>query len=268
MPRDDQAPAVGAEPATLLELMGVIDAPARPAPIIRPDDDHYRSPPECGRALASVIDLSAGVWECCAADGILAASIADAIKGSAGVVLASSIRPPARTFHPVTAADFLQCKRLRAPNIVTNPPYSFLDGKRLPKAGAATAIARHALQLLEGAGDGAGALCLLLDLRFSLSEIRNEPGGLLHDFPPSRIEAFQDRVTMYPAGAGADGEELRNGTAAFAWFIWDGPPYRRPGADTPLRRRLNSRAFRQPDDTDHFGLPIIKGGRRGAVRAP
>ncbi|WP_395459820.1 hypothetical protein ACHMW5_35950 (plasmid) [Azospirillum melinis] len=241
---------------SLLELMGV---EAATPPIVRPDDDHYRSPPECLRALASVVDLSAGIWECCAGDGIQAATAADLIGADA--VLATSIHPPAVTYHPVEAADFLKVQQLRRRNIVTNPPYSMLYGKRLPKAGAATRIVRHALELLTAAGDDGGALCLLLDLRFSLSEIRNEPGGLLHEFPPTVIHAFADRVTMYPAGAGG-GKPLQGGTAAFAWFVWEGPPYRRPGADTPLRRVLNSRAFRQPDDVARFGLPIIKGGRR------
>lgn len=240
----------------LLKLMGVDDD--APAPIVRPADDHYRSPPETLRALASVVDLSAGVWECCAGDGIQAAVAADLIGADA--VLASSIHPPAVTYHPVEAADFLEAKTLRRRNIVTNPPYSMLHGKRMAKAGAATRIARHALELLEAAGDDAGALCLLLDLRFSLSEIRNEPGGLLHEFPPTVIHAFADRVTMYPAGAG--GAERTNGTQAFAWFIWEGPHYRRPGADTPLRRVLNSRAFRHPDDIARFNLPVLKGGRR------
>lgn len=241
---------------SLLELMGVPDAIA--TPIVRPADDHYRSPPETIRALASVVDLSGGMWECCAGDGIQAAAAADLIGADA--VLATSIHPPAVTYHPVEAVDFLEATQLRRRNIVTNPPYSMLYGKRLPKAGAATRIIRHGLQLLEDAGDDAGALCCLLDLRFSLSEIRNEPGGLLHEFPPTVIHAFVDRVTMYPAGAG--GAELTNGTQAFAWFVWEGPPYRRPGADTPLRRVLNSRAFRHPDDAARFNLPVIKGGRR------
>ncbi|WP_372395159.1 hypothetical protein ABMY26_06270 (plasmid) [Azospirillum sp. HJ39] len=242
----------------LLKLMGVADD--APAPIVRPADDHYRSPPETIRALASVVDLSAGIWECCAGDAILAAVAADLI--GAGNVVATSIHPPATTYHPVEAADFLEAQQLRRRNIVTNPPYSMLYGKRMAKAGAATRIARHALELLEAAGNDAGALCLLLDLRFSLSEIRNEPGGLLYDFPPTVIHAFADRVTMYPAGAGADRvKPLQGGTQAFAWFIWD-RPYRRPGADTVLRRVLNSRAFRHPDDDARFNLPVIKGGRR------
>lgn len=242
---------------SLLEAMGVTEEP--PPAIERPDDDHYRSPPECMRALASVVDLSAGMHEFCAGDGILAAAAADVL--GAGAVTASTIDPPARSFFPVDRADFLAQRHLIRPHLVTNPPYSKLHGRRLPKARAATRLIRHALQLLIDAGDGAGLLCCLLDLRFALSEERNRPGGLLYDYPPAEIHAFQDRVTMYPPIAA--GTTQTGGTQAFAWFIWR-PPFHRPGADPVLRRVLNSRAFRQPGDVDRFDLPIIKARKRAA----
>lgn len=96
-------------------------------------------------------------------------------------------------------------------------------------------------------------LCCLLDLRFRLSQERNEPGGLLYERPPAVIHAFADRVTMYPAGtAGA----VEPGNQSFAWFVWR-PPFRRPGGDTILRVNLNSRRFRRSDDMARFELPII-----------
>ena len=247
---------------TLLEAMGVIDPPA-PAPLERPADDHYRSPPECMRALAAVVDLSAGVHEFCAGDGILAAAAAD-VLGAAAVTATTLYPAEGKTYFPVeTGVDFLQLAKPRRRNLVSNPPYSMLHGRRLAKAGAATRIIQHALGLLEAAGDQAGLLCCLMDLRFRLSEERNAPGGLLYEYPPILIHAFQDRVTMYPAAAGGP-EPLNGGTQAFAWFVW-APPFRRPGGDTILRAVLNSRAHRYPDDVARFDLPVIGSKRKKAA---
>lgn len=238
---------------SLLELMGAAPASAPAAPA-RPPDDHYRSPPECVRALASVVDLSGGVHECCAGDGTMAAAAADVLGAAA--VYASTLYPADRTFFPVASGlDFLELRHLERRNVVTNPPYSMLYGKRLVRAGAACRIIEHALKLLIAAGDQAGSLCCLLDVRFSLSETRNKPGGLLHQFPPAVIHAFQDRVTMYPADTSPGPQS--GGVQSFAWFVWQ-PPFQRPGADTILRADLNSRAFRHPDDARRFDLPVIR----------
>lgn len=243
---------------TLLDAMGCADrrqpAPARP----RPNDDNYRTPPECGRALASVVDLQAGVWECCAGDGWLAAGLADALGPSA--VTATTLHPPIGAVHPVEAGvDMLTETTARRVHIVTNPPYSKMMGKRLPRAGAACAVIAHALELLEAAGDRAGVLACLLDLRFRLSVDRNAPGGLLWEFPPTSIHAFADRVTMYPPLA--PGSKGNQGTAAFAWFVWE-RPFRRPGGHSELRVDLNSRAFRLDGDAERFGSPRIGSRKR------
>lgn len=247
---------------TLLQAMGVVEDPA-PAQIVRPLDDHYRSPPECVRALASVEDLTGGVHECCAGDGTMAAAAADVLGRDS--VYASTLYPSPRTYFPVhVGVDFLQLGELQRRHLVTNPPFSRLYGRTLAKAGAATRIIAHALQLLEAAGDQAGLLCCLLDLRFRLGERRNAPGGLLHEYPPAVIHAFADRVTMYPPDVGS--EPLNGGTLPFGWFVWR-PPYRRPGATTELRVDLVSRAFRQPDDSTRFGLPVIRSRKPRAAGA-
>ena len=239
---------------SLLEAMGVIE---EPAPIVRPKDDHYRSPPECVRALASVEDLTGGMHEFCAGDGTMAAAAADTLGADA--VCASTLYPTDRTFFPVEAGvDFLQLTQIRRRNLVTNPPYSMLYGQKRSKAMAATMVIRHALTLLEAAGDESGLLCCLLDIRFRLGVERNRPGGLLHEFPPTIVHAFADRVTMYPATA-MSREPKNTGTQSFAWFVWH-YPWRRPGGDTILRVDLDSRDFRRPDDRVRFDLPVI--GRR------
>ncbi|MBP2310474.1 hypothetical protein GBZ48_31620 [Azospirillum melinis] len=222
--------------------------------IPRPVDDHYRSPPECMRALMSVVDLSAGLHECCAGDGILAAVAADQL--GAGAVTASTILPPAETYFAVEQQDFLQLGELRQPWIVTNPPYSKMGGKTLRNAGAAVAIITHALQLLEDAGDAAKGLCCLMDVRFALSEARNKPGGLLYERPATFIHSFQDRVTMYPAGTPMN-VRLRNGTNSYGWLVWL-PPFRRPGGHSLFTSMLNSRVHRQDGDRERFRLPLLR----------
>lgn len=237
--------------------MGAPDATPSP-PISRPADDHYRSPPACGRALASVVDLSAGVHEFCAGDGTLAAGLGDVL--GAGAVYASTIHHPGQIYFPVTGnADFLALARPARRHLVTNPPYSCLYGRRLSKAGAATRLIAHALWLLEAADEG-GMLCCLLDIRFALSIDRNQPGGLLHEYPPTTIHAFADRVTMYPPCVG-DGM-VEPGVQSFAWFVWR-PPYRRPGAGSDLRVDLTARTFERPDDRERFRLPRVRSGKTG-----
>lgn len=253
--RRDHHPVPAVIP-TLLEAMGVVE----PAPITRPADDHYRSPPECMRALASVVDLSAGMHECCAGDGLMAAAAAD-VLGAAAVTATTLYPPEGPRYFPVeTGVDVLELQRPRRRNIVTNPPYGRLHGRKLGKAGAATRIIGHLLQLLEAAGDEAGVLCCLLDIRFRLSVGRNSPGGLLYDYPPLVIHAFADRVSMYPpVGAGP----LTGGKQSFGWFVW-APPFHRPGGDTLLRATLNSRAFRRPGDADRFALPSLVSRKKAA----
>jgi hypothetical protein len=241
---------------TLLQAMGVIDdTPATPT---RPPDDHYRTPPACMRALAAVEGFTGGVHEFCAGDGTLAAAAADVLGDHQ--VYASTLYASPKTYFPVqTGADFLTLDRLRRPALVSNPPYSYLGGKRMRNAGAATAIIRHALALLDASGDPNAKLCCLLDLRYRLSGARNKPGGLLHEYPPDTIHAFQDRVTMYPPMTEA--VEVNPGTMAFGWFIWR-PPFRRPGAGTWMRCELAAADFVRPDDRKRFDLPKVKSIKR------
>lgn len=132
---------------TLLDLMGAEAVPAAATPT-RPADDHYRSPPECVRALASVVDLFAGMHEFCAGDGTMAAAAADVL--GAGAVLATTLYPAERVYFPVEAGiDFLKLRALRARNLASNPPYSLLYGRRMAKAGAVVRMIAHALDLLE-----------------------------------------------------------------------------------------------------------------------
>lgn len=248
-------------PPMLFGLLGAPEAMPLQQPIPRPTDDHYRSPPACGRALATVVDLTDGVHEFCAGDGILAAGLDDVLGD--GAVYASTIHQPVQTYFPVTGGvDFLTLSQPARRHLVTNPPYSFLHGRRLGRAGAATRLISHALRLLVNADDG-GMLCCLLDLRYRLSVDRNKSGELLYEYPPARIHAFADRVTMYPSSAGD--AMVDPGVQSFAWFIWE-PPYHRPGAGSVLRVDLIAKRFERPDDRVRFHLPLVRSGK--AKRSP
>jgi hypothetical protein len=226
----------------------------------RPNDDHYRSPPECARALLSVESVPGGAWDSCAGDGILAAALAETLGLCA--VHASTIDVPEDVYHPVHQADFLECRSLIKPHIVINPPYGYLHGQRLGRARAATILITHALDMLERAGPTGGKLCALVDLRYRLSEERNSPAGLFSTRPPARIHAFADRVSMFPARW--DNLPQNGGTIPFAWFVWE-YPFHRPGYQTPILVDLDSRAFRRPDDERRFDLR--RPTRRGRAAA-
>jgi hypothetical protein len=106
--------------------------------------------------------------------------------------------------------DFLAAAELRAPNIVTNPPF-----------GVALEFVRKALSL------SPVKVAMLMQLRF-LEGI--ERGKLFDDSPPSRVWVFRKRLVI-AAGAPARRETLfgiieqdegtKGGMLAFAWFIWD-----------------------------------------------
>ncbi|MET4733498.1 hypothetical protein ABIE64_002225 [Thalassospira sp. MBR-102] len=231
---------------------------------VRPLDDHYRSTPCTFRALASVESFPGGLHEFCAGDGILAATAAD-IVGPENVV-ATTIGDVSgqKTYFPVTGnRDFLKQRELIRPNLFSNPPYGRLYGQRIGKARAATAIIRHGIELLTEAGPRGGKLCCLLDLRYLLSEDRNLDDGLFINYPPARVHAFIDRITMYPAAF--EGTTTR-GKQSFAWFVWEWP-FLRPGHVPPITSRLHGKAFIHPTDKERFDLSDIVSGKQEIAEA-
>jgi hypothetical protein len=171
-------------------------------------------------------------------------------------VVASTFYPPPTPFlFPVsTDMDFLALDRVIRPNIVGNCPYGKLYGKKDREA--AEKIVRHAIRLLECRGPEAGKLALILDVRFLAGLSRRD--CLWADFPPARVWAFSDRVSMYP---GQWREDKEPGTQFFAWFIWE-RPFFRPGEHPVVRPVLDSREFRDPADLERYGFRPARGRRR------
>lgn len=231
---------------------------------VRPFDDHYRSTPETLRALVSVESLPGGMHEFCAGDGILAATAADILGDHNVIATTIGDIQGTKTYFPVIGnTDFLRLQELLKPNLVSNPPYGRLHGQRVGKARAATTIIRHAIDLLTQAGPSGGKLCCLLDLRYLLSEDRNLDNGLFTEYPPARVHAFLDRITMYPAAF--EGATTR-GKQSFAWFVWEWP-FLRPGHVPPITSRLHGKAFRDPADINRFDLCEIVSNKQQIAEA-
>ncbi|WP_019646180.1 hypothetical protein [Novispirillum itersonii] len=175
----------------------------------RPADDHYPTPPEATRALLSVEQFGAGIWEPCAGSGEMAA-----VLRQAGYTVAATTLHDGRAdrdfpkHRVIGGTDFLAETRLRHHAIVTNPPYRIAEE-----------IIRHALSLRPQ------RVAMLLNLKFLGSKARR--AGLFAETPPARVWVFADRISMYPAGW--DGPRATT-TETMAWFVWDAPFRRVPPA--------------------------------------
>lgn len=205
-------------------------------PSIRPDDDHYPTPPEVTRALLWAERFSETIWEPCAGSG----EMVDVLRAAGYDVFASTLGAgyygqtgPGNTWRAIHGdTDFLCCDRnitakllavhkpgaRQIPDIVTNPPYK-----------QAEEFIRHALGLKPR------KCAMLLNIKFMASRKRHN--GLWREYPPSRIHMFVDRPSMYPAGY----EGKRGSTTeTFGWFVWDTPPS--PPGEFRVYR-LDSREF-------------------------
>ncbi len=178
---------------------------------IRPDSDHYPTPPEAVRALLSVEAFPGGIWEPCAGTG----DMAEVLREAGHTVRATTIedvkndpkRPKRRV---VGGVDFLAKTETKHPNIITNPPYGKLYGEK--DRFAAEKMIRHAF------GIGATKIAMLMNRKFYGSVGRAR--GLWVDCPLARIWEFADRLTMYPADY--DGKKGTS-TETYAWFVLEYP---------------------------------------------
>lgn len=214
----------------------------------RPKDDWYRTPPEVTRALLSVESFPGGIHDPFAGDGMMSAVLAEQISE---VVASTITKAPSPALYEVECGvDVFWLDDPWKPHIVGNPPYGKLGGKvdRL----AAEKVVRHCIDMLISQGPEYGKLALILDLRF-LAGLRRR-NELWSTYPPSRIWAFSDRVTMYP---GTWEEHREPGTQWFGWFVWE-YPFTRPGEHPIVRPVLDSRDFRNPADKERYNYQPVK----------
>jgi hypothetical protein len=164
----------------------------------RQRDDFYPTPPEATEALLEAERFDAAIWEPACGDG----AISRVLERRGHEVISSDLVDRG---YGETRIDFLMERHLRAPNIVTNPPFKL-----------AVQFVRHSLDL------GATKIAMLLKIAF-LEGV--ERAALFRASPLARVHVFSKRVTFRNASRG---EVNGSGMMAFAWFVWDrehgGPP--------------------------------------------
>lgn len=164
----------------------------------RERDDFYPTPRWATQALLDVEGFVQPIWECACGEGHMAEVLREAGYHVVPTDLVDRGYGQARV-------DFLMESTLRAPVIVTNPPYK-LAGQ----------FARHALAL------GADKVCLLVQLSFL--EGADRARTLFATHPPARVWIFAKRPHFEKNRAVEEGSGLQ----AYAWVVWNrfsgGPP--------------------------------------------
>lgn len=158
----------------------------------REANDFYATPRSAIRALLSVERFSATVWEPCVGDGEIAA----VLRGNGYRVIGTDLIDRGAGEAGV---DFLETTGLRAPDIVTNPPFKLAEP-----------FIRHSLAL------GASKAAFLLRLQFLEGARRRK---MFESTPFARCWVFSKRIPRMhnPDYTGPRTTSL----IAFAWFVWD-----------------------------------------------
>jgi hypothetical protein len=174
-------------------------------------DQFHPTAPEGTLALLQVEGrrlsiLSRRVWEPAAGEGHISR-----VLESAGLdVVSTELRPRG---YGETGVDFLTQDALRAPVIISNPPFG----------DAAAAFIRHAARL------EALYVAFLLPVGFFQPSARAERDMLWRELPPTRVWPLGFRIDFTGGG--------RPPAMPLAWFIWDW---------APGLRRQHDRQFNEP----------------------
>jgi hypothetical protein len=177
------------------------------------DPQGFYPTPEIGtRALVESEQFTGPIWEPACGDGAMAKvlqEVRNPLTGRRVRVISTDLYDRGLG----GGVDFLKETKLRAPNIVTNPPYQLAEK-----------FVHHALDL------GASKVCMLLRLMFLEGTGRK---SRIYDVrPPSRIHVFSFRLAI---SAGAERayyaqQNGKGGVTPYAWFVWDS--HEAPGQTT------------------------------------
>jgi hypothetical protein len=160
-------------------------------------DDLYETPPEAVRSLLAhePLDRQEPIWEPACGPG----AIVRELRGRGFNVIATDLVDYASSDQDEARIDFLMEYKLRAPVVLTNPPFKL-----------AHEFVRHALDL------GAQRVIILARLAFLESDARSD---ILDNGHLVRLWVYRRRLPMMHR-ADWVGRKANSGMA-FAWFVWD-----------------------------------------------
>lgn len=167
---------------------------------LRQRDDFYRTPACATEALLRVERFQnyrspgedSAIWECACGDG----AISEVLKQHSLSVVSTDLFDRGYG-HP--RVDFLMEWKLRAPLIVTNPPFKLAD-----------AFALHAMEL------GADKIAIFQKTTWLAGAARHASLWRVH--PPIRVWQFSKRLTLW---RGDETGHATGGMIDFAWFVWE-----------------------------------------------
>lgn len=159
----------------------------------RPEDDHYPTPPEAVYPLIRHLALPQKIWEPACGEG----HIAEVLREYGHKVVASNLIDRG---HGETGVDFLATTELRAPVIMTNPPYA-LDEE----------FVLHALSLKPDLA------IFFLRLKWLCGADRYR--RIMGPTPPCLVLPFIERIKFFAGDTPIDEQPGWN-TEDFAWFVW------------------------------------------------
>ena len=159
----------------------------------RPDDDHFPTPLEAIYPLIRHLALGHKIWEPACGEG----HIAEVLVEYGYDVTATTLVDRG---YGETGVNFLATRKLRAPVILSNPPFS-LDEE----------FVLHALDL------GADLVIMFLRLKWLCGAERYR--SIHSQTPPCLVLPYIQRITFH-AGDTAKSEQPGWNTEDFAWFVW------------------------------------------------
>lgn len=162
---------------------------------IRPAFDFYASPSSIITSLLQKHSIPyLPIWECASGEN----NLVYPLEQVGYKVITSDIVERNAPIDYVE--DFLQTKELRAPIILTNPPYR-----------EAKEFILHSIEL--------GAKYVYMFLKTTFLEGQERYNDLFSKYPPKEIWVFSKRVQV---ALNNDPEEFKKSSAvSYSWFIWE-----------------------------------------------
>lgn len=162
---------------------------------IRPTFDFYASPSSIITSLLQKHSIPhLPIWECATGENNLVYPLEQA---GYKVITSDIVQRKVPIDH---VEDFLQTKELRAPIVLTNPPYR-----------EAKEFILHSIEL--------GAEYVYMFLKTTFLEGQERYSDLFSKYPPKEIWVFSKRVQV---ALNNNPEEFKKSSAvSYSWFIWE-----------------------------------------------